>query len=134
MIKRILGYLSNPFTLSWVIFVIGLGIYEYWWWLWRIYEKKREAENARSEFRECVTEILKRWCWLIIGCRDCAVPELSHRTFLVHGRAVHVMTKSTGVRASQTLSMQNSVTLRALSGLRRSCWQRGKYRHEPISP
>lgn len=31
MIKRILGYLSNPFTLSWVIFVIALGIYEYWW-------------------------------------------------------------------------------------------------------
>lgn len=41
------------------------------------------------------------------------MPELSHRTFLAHGRAVHVMTKSTGVRASQTLSMQNSVTLRA---------------------
>ncbi len=31
MIKCILGYLSNPFTLSWVIFVIALGIYEYWW-------------------------------------------------------------------------------------------------------
>lgn len=30
MIKRILGYLSNPFTLSGVIFVIALGIYEYW--------------------------------------------------------------------------------------------------------
>ncbi len=29
MIKRILGYLSNPFILSWVIFVIALCIYEY---------------------------------------------------------------------------------------------------------
>lgn len=94
----------------------------------------RAAENAKSEFLGYVTAILKRWCWLIIGCRDCAVPELSHRTFLAHGRAVRAMTKSTGVHASQTLSMQNSVTLRALSGLRRSCWQRGKYRHEPISP
>lgn len=87
---------------------------------------RKEARGRECQIRipECVTEILKRWCWLIIGCQDCAVPELSHRTFLAHGRAVHVMTKSTGVRASQTLSMQNSVILRALSGRRRSCWQR----------
>lgn len=30
MIKRILGYLSNPLILCWVIFAIGLGIHEYW--------------------------------------------------------------------------------------------------------
>ncbi len=31
MIKRILGYLSNPFILCWVIFAFGLGVYEFWW-------------------------------------------------------------------------------------------------------